>query len=226
MKHVATIAAAFLAAVSPSAFAQGEGAAAAKASEAAQPTALEFALTGFHVNILQNSKGGTVSVAGPAGEPALVAFLEPAAARKALGEIEDKDVSVSPASLGVIMQSWKGPIIFEGAENEVESAKEIAGEGAEFLAPVFFVTSDDLETRIKTPEGMVVPILTSHADAEAMASKLEDTGVDAATIKVVPIEFAAVLKQISSPEAPAGYRIYTHPGTIGAMQAATAKEQN
>ncbi|MEQ9316973.1 MAG: hypothetical protein RLN72_14045 [Henriciella sp.] len=227
MKRLAISIAAALAVTAPLALAQGNsGSSSAPAADKASPSAIEFAIAGFHVNILENGEGGAVSVAGEDGQSALLAFLTPAAGEAALGAIEDETISVVPAPLGLIMQKWDGPIVFESSSAEIEHAKALTDEQVNFLAPAFFVTTDGKETRIKTPEGLLVPILLSYDDAESMVTRLAETGADESTIEIVPIEFASVLKQISSPEAPIGYRIYTHPGTIESIDAATSAEQN
>lgn len=227
MKRLAISIAATLAMTAPLAIAQGNnGASDAPSADQASPSALQFAMAGFHVNVLENGEGGAVSIAGEDGQSALLAFLTPSAGEAALGAIEDETIAVVPAPLELIMQKWSGPIVFESSGAEIEHAEDLADEQVNFLAPAFFVTTDGNETRIKTPEGLIVPILLSYADAESMVTRLTESGADESTIKIIPIEFASVLKQISSPEAPVGYRIYTHPETIETIDAVTNAEQN
>ncbi|MGB3625517.1 MAG: hypothetical protein WA989_06810 [Henriciella sp.] len=227
MKRLATTMAAALMLACPAGFAQSDASATGTPEQSqASPSAIEFALAGFHINILENSDGGAVSVTGPEGQTALMAFIDPAAGEAALAAVEDQEVSVAPVPLAMIMQNWDGPIVFESSQAEIDSAASLVEEDVTFLAPVFFVTTDGKETRMKTPEGMIVPILPSFADAETMAARLAENGIEESKIDIVPIELAAVLQQISTPEAPVGYRVYTHPGTVDKIEAAAPKEQN
>ncbi len=187
-------------------------------AQAEAPAPIIVALGGFHVMVLKDDEGGVASVRNDAGDDAVLAFLEPSAATAAKTE-ETGDMEIEAAPLLAIMTSWKGPILFEGGEGEIASAGELVPESEGFLAPVFFVTTDGQETRINTPQGPVTPILPSYEDAVGMAGKLEEEGVDASSIKIVPIEFASVLQQINSLDNDLGYRIFSHPETVAFIEA-------
>lgn len=208
----------------PVALAQGETAAAEPAAEAEQQVSpMASALAGFHIAVLQDGEGGVASVENDAGDAAVIAFLVPEAAETAKTESQG-DMQVGVIPLGVIMQNWNGPVVFESGQNEIAKATELAPEAEGFAAPVFFVTTDGKETRMKTPDGYVTPILTSYDDATQMASKLEEQGMDESTISIIPIELAAVLQQIDQADAPTSYRVFTHPETVTLLEASTTKQ--
>ncbi|MEM5517725.1 hypothetical protein WNY37_12270 [Henriciella sp. AS95] len=217
---VSALAVAAMVAVGPVATAQNGAATPKTASEKPlAPAAMSEALAGFHVAILRDDGGGIASVGNGSGQAAVVTFLEPAAAEKAQAALEGETMSVDVVPLAAIMNSWAGPVVFEASAAEVAKAKEVGPEGVEFVAPVFFVTTDGKETMMKTPTGDVTPILPSYQNATQLAKKLADEGIDESTIEIVPIELAAVLRQISTVESESHYRVFTHPETVAMIEA-------
>ena len=217
---VSTLAVAALVAMAPVAVAQNGAAAPKSASEKpVAPAAMAEALAGFHVAILRDDEGGIASVGNGSGQAAVVSFLEPEAAKKAQASLDSEAMLVDVVPLAAIMNSWAGPVVFETGADEIEKAKELGPEGAEYLAPVFFVTTEGKETMMKTPTGDVTPILPSYRNATQMVDKLAAQGIDEDTIEIVPIELADVLRQISTVDSNSHYRVFTHPETVAMIEA-------
>lgn len=189
------------------------------------PTAIEQALGGFHVAVLKNAEGGVVTVQNQQGDNAVVAFLEPAAAEEAQENAAIADLTVSALPLLSMLASWNGPVVFEGSTSAIGHASTLQPEVEAFGAPVFFVLADGNETQVDAGTGPITPILLSFEDASEMASQITEQGVEAEKIEIVPIEFGAVLKELSVMEQDQGYRVFTHPDTVSLIQAARASEE-
>lgn len=190
------------------------------ASSEQAPSAMAQALDGFHVAILEDSDGGMASVQNDQGENALVVFLEPAAAEAAQQNPAVADMSVAPVPLMLLLSAWNGPIAFEGSPQAIEQANDLMPDmQGSFGAPTFFVLTDGNETQIDNGQGPITPVLLSYADADEMASKLQEQGVEESSISIMPIEFGSVLQELNTMPQDFGYRVFTHPGTVELIQA-------
>ena len=87
------------------------------------------------------------------------------------------------------------------------------------MAPVFLVMSGEMEAQLQTENGRITPILTGYANAEQLAANLGNSDAASDEIKIVPIELATLLQAIKEYGQDAGYRFFSHPETVVAIQA-------
>ena len=193
-----------------------------QADQAQAAAAVQNALGGVHVAVLQNPDGGIVAVQNQQGENALLAFLEPSAAQAVQAQSEDQQLTVSALPLLQVLSTWKGPLLFEGSNASIEQAQALKPEAEGFNAPVYVVLADGQETQITTEAGAMTPILLNYSDAEDMKSRVEQSVDAEMTVEVVPVEFGAVLLELVNMQQDKGYRVFTHPDTIQLIQAARA----
>lgn len=211
----------------PVAMAQGETAEPPAATTPAPGTAaVEQALDGFHVIVLQDGEGGIASARNEGGEDAILAFINPEAAEAASKDAALNGMTAATLPLMAVLSNWEGAVIFESSPQERQNAASLGADGAEFLAPTFFVTTEGQETQVQSGGEVMTPVLLSYDDAVEMTSRLKRDGVEEADIAIVPIELSRVLQEIMTLETDRGYRVFTHPGTvelINAMQQAAAE---
>lgn len=227
MKRLLACAAAAFAVGAP--LAQAQEAAQPQRAQAAAPNPMIIALQGLQVAVLANPDGGIASVQSEEGDPAIVVFLTPGAAQAQLAPLEDQSMKIRIVDLGRLLRDWKGAIIFQGSQAEIANARELTPEVGDFMAPVFFVTSGSLEVQLQTAEGPVTPVMTSYSDAQALSEKLAESDETASDpVNIIPIEFATFLQAIEDHGQDVGYRFFTHPETVIAInqsQRAAAAQQ-
>ncbi|MEE2879526.1 MAG: hypothetical protein VX593_11020 [Pseudomonadota bacterium] len=228
IRSIIVSASALIAAAGAPSFAQQpvDTAEAQAAAPAQAPLAIQKALSGLHVAVLQNSEGGVVTVQNENGDNALVAFLEPAAATEAQENAAIADMTVSTLPLLSMFATWQGPVVFEGSASARDHANQLEQEVEQgFGAPAFFVLADGVETQVDAGAGPITPILLSYDDATKMATQVREQATDAQTVEIVPIEFGAILKELSVMEEDLGYRVFTHPDTVALIQSAEAQRE-
>lgn len=197
--------------------AQGEAAPAQPQQRAIHP--MLAALQGMQVAVLQNSEGGVASVQSQSGTKAIVVFMTPAAAEAELQSVEDDDMRVGIVDLASILAGWDGAVIFRSSPQEIQNAEMLDPETEDFMAPVFLVMSGEMEAQLQTENGRITPILTGYANAEQLAANLGNSDAASDEIKIVPIELATLLQAIKEYGQDAGYRFFSHPETVAAIQA-------
>ncbi|WP_018147402.1 hypothetical protein [Henriciella marina] len=227
MKSVFALAGAVFALMPPVSFAQSPEAAEqapppteADALEQAQEEPINpmiAALQGLYVAILQNDEGGIASIQPENGDPAIIAFMTPQTAETQRAKPEYADLQVRVVDLAAILRGQNGAVTFQASAQEIANAHALDPEAVDFMAPVFFVTSDNMEVQLETPNGPITPVLTSYSDAETLAQKLIDSGDASEAVKIIPVEFASMLQGIGELEGDAGYRFFTHPQMVAAI---------
>ena len=175
------------------------------------------ALQGLYVAILQNDEGGIASIQPENGDPALIAFMTPQTAEGQRAKPEYADLQVRIVDLAAILRGQDGSVTFQGSAQEIANAHALDPEAVDFMAPVFFVTSGNMEVQLQTPNGPITPVLTSYSDAETLAQKLIDSGDASEEVQIIPVEFASMLQGIGELEGDAGYRFFTHPQMVAAI---------